>query len=53
MNETIIQPNIPENDKYGKYDEVCSKFHYMLKSNLNLSNDLNEKYTAKFHIYKN
>ena len=51
MNAKKIQPNIPCHDKYGKYDELCSKFHYTLS--LNLPSDSNEKYTAKLYICKN
>ena len=44
----IIQPNIPQHDKY---DELCSKIHYKFRSNSNLPCNLNEKCTSKFHIW--
>ena len=47
-----IQLIIPKYDKYEKFDELCSKVHYKLRSNLNLVSDLNENYTAKFNICK-
>ena len=26
--QKLIQPNIPQYDDYGIYDELCSKIHY-------------------------
>ena len=51
MNEKKIHSRIY--DEYRKYDELCNKIRYRLRSNLNLLIDLNNKYTAKLYICEN
>ena len=47
--QKFIWPNIPKYDEYGEYCEFCSKIDYEFRSNFNLPDDLNRKYTEHLH----
>ena len=42
---------VRNDDKNGKYDELCNKIYYKFRSNLNLPSDLNEQFTTEYYIY--